>query len=188
MAEATDRTSTTAPDENGPDAPAELAEYVRQKLELQVADFAGRVRQLSKGYLAEVERLARRTRDPWMARYYRETMDPGLIKLRLGQILNLARTGKLIRADSPSNSLRAELQSIDGLLQRRYLSAGLGKVQGAETATVRRQAKAADRHDKIHKRFTALRRSGLSKGDAEKRTADQFSCGVRTVRKAVRGK
>ena len=167
---------------------AGLAEYLRQKIEHGVADYADRVRRLSKGYLAEVEKLARRTRDPAKARYFRDTMDLRIIAIRCAQIRKLARDGKLIEAHGAFENLRAELQSVEWLLQRRYLSAGLGKVQGAEDATARRQAVTEDRYDKIRNWFAALRVSGLSKGDAEDRTATQFSCGVRTVRTAVRGK
>jgi hypothetical protein len=181
VAKADDKPSTAEAD-----APAKLTEHVRQKLELHVADYAGRVRRLSKGYLAEVEKLARRTRDPRTAQYFRETMDPGRINLRLGQILKLVRAGKLIQADDAFDHLRVELESIDLLLQRRYLSAGLGSVQAAETATAHRQAKAEDLSDKLRNRFATLRKVGKPVGKAERLTASQFKVSVRTVRRAVR--
>ena len=112
-------------------------------------------------------------------------MNPTTIILRLGQILKLVRVGKLVQADISFDTLRAELQHIEVHLQRRYLSAGLGKVQGAEIATAYRQTETEDRYVKIRTRFAALRKAGKSVGEAEQLTARQFSVSVRTVRRAA---
>jgi len=174
--------------ENEPDDPAELAEYLRQKIEYGTADYTERVRRLSKGYLVEVEKLAGRTRDRVVAQYFRDTMDARHITIRCAQIRNLARAGKLIQAHGAFENLRAELQNVEWLLQRRYLSAGLGKVQGGEAANVQRQATTEDRRDKLRNWFATLRASGTPVGEAEKKTARQWKVGVRTVQRAVRGK
>jgi hypothetical protein len=164
------------------------AEYLRDKIECGVALYAERARKIDEGYAAEVEKLARRTRDPELARFFRETIDPKLIAIRLAHIRMLLRVDKLIEADGAFDNLRAQFQFVEAHLQKRYLRAGLGKIQGAETATARRHADAEDRHQKMRTRFAALRKAGRSKGEAEKQIAGQFKLSTRTVRFAVRGK
>jgi hypothetical protein len=113
-----------------------LAEHLREKIELGVALYAERARKLDEGYAAEVEKLARRTRDPVLAQYFRETMNSNRIVTRLAHIRALLRIGNLIEADKAFDRLRMELQFVEAHLQKRYLDIGFRK-HGAEKSARR---------------------------------------------------
>jgi hypothetical protein len=165
-----------------------LAEHLREKIELGVALYAERARKLDEGYAAEVEKLARRTRDPVLAQYFRETMNSNRIVTRLAHIRALLRIGNLIEADKAFDRLRMELQFVEAHLQKRYLDIGFRKARGGEIGTALRHADAEDRRRRMRTMFAALRKAGLLKGEAEKQVAGKFKVTTRTVRAAVRGK
>jgi hypothetical protein len=165
-----------------------LAEYLRDKIERGVAFYAERARKIDEGYAAEVEKLARRTRDPVLARFFRETMDPKHIVTGLAHIRMLLRVGKLIEADGAFDRLRDELQFVEAHLQKRYLGIGFRKARGGEGGNALRHADAEDQRRRMRTMFAALRKAGLLKGEAEKQVAGKFKVTTRTVRTAVRGK
>jgi hypothetical protein len=165
-----------------------LEEYLRHKIELGVASYAERARKLDEGYAAEVEKLAKRTRDPVLARYFRETMDSKRILTRLAHIRRLLKVGNLIEADEAFDRLRGELQFVEAHLQKRYLNIGFKKARGGESGAALRHADAEDRRRKMRTMFAALRKAGQLKGEAEKKVAGQFKVTTRTVRIALHGK
>ena len=165
-----------------------LAEYLRDKIERGVDLYEERTRGIDKVYLDQVEELAKRTRDPELKRFFRETMNSNFIASRLAQIPMLLKVDKLIEADRAFDRLKTQLEFIEAHLHKPFVRAGLKVKRGGKKGASLRHSDAPDRHNKMRVMFAAKRKAGLSKAHAESQVARHFRVSTRTVRTARSGK
>jgi hypothetical protein len=168
----------------------ELRDYLRFKIECRVTYYEAQVSKVDDNYLAEVAKLAKRTKDAALAYHFQQTARSNLIVSELRHIRNLLAANKLIDADHWLESLQNNLQLLEGHLRRRYLTAGLGAVSGGEKAAKARWQRITitDRDSQMREMWQRERGRGLSKAEADKKVAKKFGRGVRTVQTARLGK
>jgi hypothetical protein len=166
------------------------ADYFREKIERRVAFYEAQSRQIDDKYLAEVKKLAARTRDPVLAEHFRETMKPGRIAAALDHIRALLREGEIIEADQCLEMLQTNLEFVESHLRHPYFRAGAGTKLGGKKGADAKWASydRSGRHSEIRTVFEREVGNYDSIGEAEKAIARRFKVCSRTVRTARTGK
>jgi hypothetical protein len=172
------------------EAPGAEINYMREKIEFRVAHYETQLQKVDGRYLAEVAKLAKRTKDPALAYHFQQIAQPTRIAADLQRIRKAVAANKLIEADCFLEQMRSNFEFLDWHLRRHYLTAGFHVVSGGEKAakTRWRGSNTTDRNSKMREMWRREREQGLSKKEADEKVARKFQRSVRTVQTARLGK
>jgi hypothetical protein len=112
----------------------EIAAYFRDKIERALSFYETRISGITPAYLAQVEKLAKRTEDPVLADHYRKTVRPDRIESAVADIRRQLEMGLIREADRALDRLKVNLELLEshlkhpffrtGAKQRRFLDSG----------------------------------------------------------------
>jgi hypothetical protein len=169
----------------------ELDQYFREKIERELHFYEGRAALIDDRYIAQVERLAKRTTDKAVARFFLETMTADRIKARVADIRDYLQSGRIIEADQMTERLKRNIHIVDDHIRHPYFAAGAKVSLGGKKAAAARWGSPdarSEKVDKMRKMYDSKRAKGLSKGEADRAVGKFFGVDERTVRTARTGK
>ena len=140
------------------------ADYLADKIQRRLEWYESKARQIDRTYIAQVEKLAARTKDDALARYYRETMDPRRILTSLEKIRLMLQAGEIVKADRAPERLQISLKFVEDHLRHPYFCVGAKVKAGGKKGAKAKQVDPAA----MRQMFDAKRASGMSVGDAER--------------------
>ena len=133
----------------------EVAAYLKGKIERAASDYKKAASRLTPADLARVERLAKRTKDPALANYFRSTMQPDQIASAVDDIFRHLEAGQIVEADIVFETLKANVALVESCLNRPIFQTGAKQRQYLDSA--RAKANAARKHeaDRQHREWIA---------------------------------
>jgi hypothetical protein len=169
-------------------------EYFREKIERELQFYERGADLIDAKYVAEVEKLAKRTPDKQLAQFFLETVNPDRIKAEIAHIRAILQHSRvveaqIVEADRELELLKSNIHAVEERLRRRFFIAGLKRSVGGQKGSATRWGPPdarSRRDDEMRKMFNAKRAAGLSIGRAESAVASAFRITARTVRSVVR--
>lgn len=166
-----------------------VASYLEEKIKLAMAFYEDRLSRIDQNYLAGIERLAKRTKDPILADFFRTTMTPARISSALANIRFRLSQGQIVDADMALERLKREIDAVEAHLRTPVLRAGIATARGgSKSAFLKHGSNLPTVYTNMREQYGEQRKLGKSKGDAEKYVARKHRVSTRTVRKARSGK
>jgi hypothetical protein len=133
----------------------EIAAYLKDKIERAVSFFEMRVSHITPAYLEQVERLAKRTKDPALAQYFRDTMKPDRIASALDNIRTQLKAGQIVEADKQFEYLQTNLVGVENLLRYPIFQTGSKQRKSLDNTRTRANAKRKRAADRKHRNWVA---------------------------------
>jgi hypothetical protein len=102
-----------------------LASYVADKIEMRLSFYETQLQRVDAKYLAQVEKLARRTSDAALANTFRYAVDPRWIRSAIDSIRMELEAGQILEADAALERLKNRLEFVEAHLKRPIFRMGL---------------------------------------------------------------
>ena len=142
---------------------------LKEEIERELSFFEEQAATIGPPYLLEVEKLAKKVRDPVMADFIRNTMKPECIRSEIERARFCLQLGRIEDAHSDVRRLRTNIEFVASRIKYRYLLAGYASSSGASDGGKRdrglaaRDCAMAERfqhlHDAEQKKLKVLRRT-----------------------------
>jgi hypothetical protein len=169
----------------------EVVQYFREKIERELQFYETRAELIDAKYVAEVERLAKRTPDPAVASFFRTTMGRDRIKAEVAHIRAILQHSRIVEAqiveaDRELERLKGNIHAVEERLRRRFFIAGIKVSSGGNKSAANKWGSPEVRSktdDEMRKMFDAKLAAGLPIGKAEDAVAKRFRVSTKTVRR-----
>jgi hypothetical protein len=133
----------------------EIAAYLKDKIERDVSFYETRISRVTPAYLAQVEKLAKRTKDPLLADHFRKTVRPDRIASAVADIRMQLKTGQIIEADRALDYLKENLNDVESRLKYPFFQTGAKQRKYLDGERTKTNAKRRRVANQIHRKWAA---------------------------------